>query len=555
MMKKTILFWIVAVTAMLGSAAASETVTVPAIPEIELTSGGPDEPFWREAAVVFPKLNFKDESKTSKVKTEVRLIMDRKNLYLAVSCEEPLAISAAKPGENPWRGDCVEIFFARRNRPAWYRHLIVGADGRRANLMLHESQWSAITVREKNRWSTKLTLPLSALGKLDGDLGFNVVRTRQAARELITWRPLQKQMLAPEKFGRIALTGSPAELFHSPWTFQIASGSAGIAWETFRTGPGIAFLRQKGETRWRQLRCSTKDGTVHSVRATGLRENTVYEYWVPGAADFGEFRTLSSTPGDFAFILTTDIHCRARQLADLLKQPQAQNAELLFLLGDQIDASMVRENHYDGFLDDLLAVWKRPFYCLYGNHESRGAARNSFYEPFCGNGPGYWSFVHKGVCFVLLDTDHDGRISPDCLKEQTEFLRRTVKTPEFRQAQWRVLLLHVPLTFRPDKRWGEDNFALMQALTPAERDSFDAAFSGHTHVYCRTRPGEKTVFSAYPKLARTKIRPFAFPEFTGPQLGLIRVEKTADTLAVEVFAPSGERLDRQVIHGVPAKGR
>ena len=549
-MKKTILFLIFAAAALLG---AAETLTVPAVPEIELTSGGPDEPFWREATVVFPKLNFKDESKTSEVKTEVRLIMDRKNLYLAVICDEPLAIRPAGPTENPWRGDCVEIFFARRNRPAWYRHLIVGADGRRANLMLHESQWSAVTVREKNRWTVKLTLPLSALGKLDGDLGFNVVRTRTAARELITWRPLQKQMLAPEKFGRIVLTGSPAELFHSPWTFRIGSGSAGIAWETFQPGTGLAFIREIGKE-WRKLE-DPRTNTVHSVRAEGLRENTVYEYWVPGAADFGKFKTLSTPPGDFAFILTTDVHCRAHQLADLLKRPAAQNAELLFLLGDQIDASMVRENHYDGFLDALLAVWERPFYCLYGNHESRGGARNSFYELFCGNGPGYWSFCHQGVFFVLLDTDHDGRISPECLKAQTEFLRRTVKTPEFRQAQWRILLLHVPLTFRPDKRWGEDNFALMQALTPAERDSFDAAFSGHTHVYCRTRPGEKTVFSANRKLAKTKIRPFAFPEFTGPQLGLIRVEKTADTLTVEVFAASGECIDRQVIGKKSARER
>lgn len=518
------------------------TVTIPAFPEVEFYSV---ETF-RSAAVLHPRLIFRDESRTSEAETEVRLIMDRKNLYVMVRCEEPLQVKPAKPAENPWRGDCVEIFFARRGRPFWYRHLIVGADGRRANLMMHESQWSAETVCGKKRWETRVTIPLTSFGRLDGDLGFNLLRTRQAARELITWQPLGKQVLATDRFGRIDLPGSPANLFHAPWPFRIAADSAGLAWETVQAGSGTVFLRQQGEKVWRQLHSDRKD-TIHSVQAGNLRENTVYEYWVPGTADFGTFRTLSAAPADFSFILASDVHCRARQLADLLNSSNARNGELLFLLGDQIDASLARETHYDGFLDAVLAVWKFPFYCLYGNHEGRGAAAASFYDLFCGGGAGYWSFVHKGVCFVLLDTDHDGRIAPKYLKEQAEFLRRTVKSPAFRNAQWRILLLHVPLTFRTDKRRGEDNFALLQSLTPEERDSFDLAFSGHTHVFCRTFPGDRKVYSTYPNFTKLKTRPFAFPEFTAPQLGLMRADKTADTLTVEVFAPSGERLDRQII--------
>ena len=522
-------------------------MTVPAFPELVFSAAeGPVESFWQDAVALHPRLIFKNESRTSEAETEVRLIMDRKNLYVAVRCDEPLQIKPAGPAENPWSGDSVEIFFARRGRPSWYRHLIVGADGRRANLMMHESQWSAVTVREEKRWMTKVTIPLASLGKLDGDLGFNLLRTRSAARELITWQPLGKKVLALDRFGRLELPGSPENLFHAPWPFRIAADSAGIAWETVQAGTGTAFLRMQGEKDWRQLHSGRKD-TIHSVQAAELRENTVYEYWVPGMADFGTFLTLSSASADFSFILAADVHCRARQLADLLTSSNARNAELLFLLGDQIDASLARENHYDGFLDAVLSVWKSPFYCLYGNHESRGAAAASFYDLFCGGGAGYWSFVHKGVCFVLLDTDHDGRIAPKYLKEQTEFLRRTVKSPAFRNAQWRILLLHVPLTFRSDKRWGEDNFALMQSLTPEERDSFDLVFSGHTHVFCRTFPGDQNVFSPHPKYRRLKTRPFAFPEFNAPQLGLMRADKTADTLTVEVFALSGERLDRQIV--------
>ena len=530
-----------------GSVPGEKTVTVPAFPELQLAADGSlAESSWQNAAILHPRLIFRDESRTSEAETEVRLIMDRKNLYVSVRCGEPLRIVPAKPSENPWCGDCVEIFFARRGRPSWYRHLIVGADGRRANLMLHESQWSAVTVCGKNSWETRLTIPLASLGELSGNLGFNLLRTRQAARELITWQPLGKQVLALNRFGRLDLPGSPANLFHAPWPYRIAADSAGIAWETFQAGPGTVFLRPQGGKDWRPLHDSRQD-TIHSVNAAGLRENTVYEYWVPGTADSGTFRTLSSAPADFSFILASDVHCRARQLAGLLNSSPALNAELLFLLGDQIDASLARENHYDGFLDAVLSVWKKPFYCLYGNHEGRGAASTSFYDLFCGGRAGYWSFVHKGVCFVLLDTDHDGRIAPQYLKAQTEFLRRTVKSPAFRNAQWRILLLHVPLTFRTDKRWGEDNFALMQSLTPEERDSFDLAFSGHTHVFCRTFPDGPKVYSTYPKFTKLKTRPFAFPEFTAPQLGLMRVDKGADTLTVEVFAPSGERLDCQVI--------
>ena len=523
--------------------AETRTLNVPAVPEFTIR----EESFRQKAAAVFPGLNFTDDSPIVTAKTEIRLITDRKNLYIGVFCDEPLRIDPAGAQENPWQGDCIEVFLARRDRPSWYRHLIVGANGCRASLMVHESQWSAETARQENSWNAVLTVPFSALGPLDGDLGFNVVRTRKAAGELITWQPVGKKVLSPEKYGAVIFEGSPSGLFHAPWTFRTGSDSTGIAWETFLPGQGAAFIREKTDGSWRKLTDSRTD-TMHSVQADGLRENTVYEYWVPGNPEFGEFRTLSPQSADFSFILTADVHCRARQLADLLKQPMAENADLLFLLGDQIDASLARENHYDGFLDVLLEVWKQPFYCLYGNHESRGPMPDSFYDVFCGGKRhGYGTLVHKGVCFVLLDTDHDGRIASDYLNEQIAFLRQTVKSAAFRQAQWWILLLHVPLTFRSDPRWGEDNFAILTALTEEERNFFDLAFSGHTHICCRTLPGDTAVWSTGARHSGLPVRPFPVPEFTGPQLGLTRVEKTAGSLTIDVFDPEGKPLDHQVI--------
>lgn len=522
-------------------------VMIPFFPELCLEEGGnPAESFWARAARISPRKVFGKPGLVSEAKTEVRLCMDRKNLCIGIVCEEPASVHAGTPGASPWTGDNVEFFIADLHRPLWYRQLVVGANGTRFSRMLDEKDWTAAVSVERDRWSAKIVVPLARLGGMDGGVVVNVLRERKAARELISYRDLAERALEVERFGKMATYSS---LVRAPWTFRIRAHGAGIAWETAVPSAGKLFYRKVGDAAWReQDEIVSRTPYIRSAELSGLEWNTEYEYIVPGMTEFGRFRTLDPVPGDYTFAMTTDVHTRASRLAAMLERPDVRSAELFFLLGDQVDSSLAPEMHHDSFLDAVTAHWNKPFYCVYGNHEGRGAAADSFYDLFCHGKPvGYDAFSHKGVFFVILDTDHDNGISETYRREQIEFLKKTIHSPEFRQARWRVLISHVPITFLY-KRWGADQAAMFEELSLEEYNAFDVAFSGHIHHFCRTLPGEDKVFSTKPQLRGTPtLRPTGFPEFTGPELGLFLVRKTDDRLCVKIFDQDGTLLDDREI--------
>ncbi len=520
---------------------------IPFFPELSLADGGElTESFWSEALTVHPQIIFKSGGRISAAATGLKLCMDRKNLYIGVVCREPLQIVSGGEKPSPWAADNVEFFIGSLNRPQWYCQVVTGANGIRFSRMLDESCWTGAVAVQKTHWSAKIAVPRAVLGSFDGGVVINLLRERKTAGELITYRELAERALEVDRFAGV---GAYSSLHREPWTFRIKTDRAGVAWETAAPSPGRIFYRESGTVEWQSIdRTVRKTPYIHSVEISGLKPDTEYEYFVPGMTEYGKFRTLDAKHENFTFAMTSDTHTRTRELAAMLKRADVRAADMFFLLGDQLEASLAPDTHYQAFLNTLTANWKKPFYCVYGNHEGRGAAAESFYDLFChGRRAGYDAFAHKGVFFVILDTDHDNGIPGEYCQEQFEFLKKTVNSPEFKQAQLRVLISHVPLKFMYG-RWGVEQLEMMQKLAPAERDLFDAAFSGHIHWYCRSLPGEKKLFSAKPQLnGNTAVHDFRFPEFTAPEAGLFVVNKEDDVLKLKVFDRFGTLLDERDI--------
>ena len=537
-----------------GSASSAWPV-IPALPSPDWRPDGvPDEPFWQKAAVLEAKRLFRKDNQFSAVTTRFRFCTDPRNLYIAAECGEPAGVNRDDPDDRPWSSDSVEIFLAGGAHPAWFRQLVVGANGGKFSRMIHESQWQAAVACGEGQWSAEIAVPLEMLGALDrDDLCLNMLRTRRNVREIITWQPLRARALEVENFGRVVAAGAPDAIRHAPWLFRIKNDGAGIAWETVRSAaPGGVFFRERGSARWSEAAArSHADARVHSVRLAGLKADTAYEYWVPGMKDIGSFRTLSEQSEECAFALTSDVHCRAFQLRKMLERPDVQACDLFILLGDQIDASEAREYHFDGFLNVLKEHWPKPFYCVYGNHEGRGEAKDSFYDLFAGGQKaGYDAFLHKGVFFVILDTDRDFAMSEEYRQEQIRFLRETVRSEAFQKAQYRVLLQHVPMAFAW-RRWGTENYAVFSALPPEAQKAFDLALAGHIHEYTRTLPGDKTVFSREKSVhGLPAVRSLAFPEFVVPELALVLLRKNDREMVLEIFDQYGKKI---VGHSVKAR--
>jgi hypothetical protein len=154
-------------------------------------------------------------------------------------------------------------------------------------------------------------------------------------------------------------------------------------------------------------------------------------------------------------------------------------------------ALMLGDNIYpDGDPTDLGAKFERPyaellkrgvsFHAVLGNHDiKRGREGQINYPKFNMGGRPYYSFV-KGdglVEFFALDSNHFDY-------QQRSWLEETLQAS---QAKWKIAFFHHPLYSSADKH-GSD-FDLRAQLEPLlVKYGVDAAFSGHDHIYERTKP-------------------------------------------------------------------
>ncbi len=532
-----------------GEAMKKVAGTIPVIPafaESKLQFDGcVDDDCWQNALTIEPKLLHRQGGLQSAAQTQVKLFSDPDNLYIGIVCYEPEQVIVDKSVELPWKSDSVEFFIANSVRPAWYRQIVIGANNGKFSQMLHESQWQGKVQVGKNLWSAELIVPLDKLGSVaNGDLRINVLRTRRAVKEIITYQLLKARALEVESFAPVALPGAADMLHKNAWTFRITAQSAGIAYESAAPSTGSFFYRAAGSQHYQHVSgSSSSDKLVHSCVLKNLQPDTVYEYYVPGMKKTGSFRTLSNKNQDFSAVIVPDLHCRAFELANILKRQDVLQSDLLFLLGDQLAASLAREYHYTGYLDTVLENWRKPFYVAVGNHEGRGEAADSFYDLFAnGEKAGFFAFAHKGVSFVILDSDRDVDMSAEYKAQQIGFLKKYTASDEFKNAQYRVLLLHVPISFFW-RRWGKENFEIFSALPREVQQSFDLALSGHIHQYTYCLEGDKTITSQEPTIHGMQAeRQLPFPEFTAPELAAIVLKKSDQALQVNIFDQHGKLL-------------
>ncbi len=154
-------------------------------------------------------------------------------------------------------------------------------------------------------------------------------------------------------------------------------------------------------------------------------------------------------------------------------------------------ALMLGDNIYpDGNPEDIQAKFERPygellrrgvsFHAVLGNHDvKKGREAQINYRNFNMGGRAYYSFT-KGdglVEFFALDSNRFDF-------QQRRWLEEALQAS---QAKWKIALFHHPLYSSADKH-GSD-FHLRTELEPLlVKYGVDAAFSGHDHVYERTKP-------------------------------------------------------------------
>ena len=527
--------------------AASKNLNVPEFTNVKINLDGKvSESFWKNSAKFTQKDMVVFRKNTLPVaKTNVYLCADKNNIYIAIVGEEKENIKLPGKIDSLWSREYIELFFGLAGENDWYRQIAFSLGGHRYTEFLKESDYKVKTFASNRNWSCEVILPKAKLGKLDNNsIKFNLLRRSRSALELQTWSNISWGHDV-DKFGKLTFVKSLNEINHGPWTFDVTDNSCGFAWNS--KGKKFTFgIKKFTDKKFTILPVVGKDD-IHHVVAKNLEPNTVYQYKL-NDNPIKTIKTLYKEPTDFSFSFTTDIHCRAHSLAKLLTYQDVKNSDMIFCLGDMVTAIVGRNTLYEALLDVFSTQWNKPFYYIRGNHEHRGLRDYYFDAVSPAKRQSFATFLHKGVYFVVLDTDGDFEIPKKYMDTQIEQLKKAVNSKEFANADFRVLLAHKPL-FPKNIGGGVQINKIFSSLPEKIQKSFDLSLSGHVHSYRKTMPNSKTVFSTHPRVNGTVLTDPAksFPVLTNQTDGVFVIKKTSKNMETLVFDNTGKVVDKVIV--------
>lgn len=544
--------------ALTVSAAGRKSADIPCFynPLPVKVDGIPNEPFWKKAGVIKDFQRFRRPETPLTASTQVLMCLDKENIYVALICQEPAKIISDLKIPSLWSEDHVDMIFSSIDGEDWFRQIAFSLDGRSYEEFIKKTQYRKAVHRGKGQWSAEVVIPRSCFGTFSKhSLRFNVLRKRTQAKETHTWAPVY-WALEPHNQGILHLYDLADEITHGPWLSAVRTNSAVISWETAGRCQGILYWRKAGEKEFKIHNLQTASGVsdwgskLHHTTLKDLSPDTLYEYHA-GDGKIASFRTLALRPGNFSFAFTTDIHGDNDALKKVLSSPLLDKVDFLFLGGDLLTGVTGRYGCYAAFLDTLTTYWKRPAFCFRGNHEYRGYPEY-FMEltaPF--DRKSYGAFTHKGVFFLYLDSGEGQKQLTDYTKKQGEFLEKVIQSPAFRNASFRILLVHHPLY--PEPKWQSSEleyfFKLMKKHKAEQK--IDLMLAGHIHSCNSLLPGEKKLKSTNPrlngKIFQTSV---PFPVLTNDRSGLIVVDAQSGKLTVSIY---DGKLKKWAVQDFPAK--
>jgi predicted phosphodiesterase len=301
---------------------------------------------------------------------------------------------------------------------------------------------------------------------------------------------------------------------HGPYLQNVTETSATIIFNTNKqVVPGVLIKAGNGSF---ELKQSSSDGLlnigdhIHKIHIENLKPGQQYEYklfakeidqYHPYKVVFGDtlvseqfsFKTFNPSKKQLNFTVFCDIHDRAEKLAKYLDSNDVEKQDCYFLNGDILGHIEEEAQVYSSFLDTCISRFasEKPFFYARGNHETRGKfARELKNYLDLPNNEYYYAQTIGNTRFVVLDGGED---KPDSTSvyagladfdnyrlNELEWLKKEVTSNEFVNAQFKIVIIHMPI--KQDKRnWYGMEF-LAKHFGPVLKESgIDLMISGHTH--------------------------------------------------------------------------
>lgn len=322
------------------------------------------------------------------------------------------------------------------------------------------------------------------------------------------------------------------KILYGPYLQNVKENEATIVWEADKPSIGWVELAPDDGTHYygeeRPKFFDTTNGvkntsTLHTVKVKGLAPGTTYRYRIyaqevlshegisviygrVAASDVYKkealtFTTCDSQKKETSFAVINDIHGREGLITKLLNAADYKNKDLIVFNGDMVSLFKDRETIFDGFMKESIDLFasEKPMYYARGNHETRGEFATSFQKYFSPKEPFlYYTFRQGPVCFIMLDTGEDkpdsdieysGITDYDGYRtDQMEWMEELGKNEDFRQAEFKVVIAHMPPSADLDIWHGQKD--VLKKFVPVLNElGVDLMLCGHLHRNKYEEPG------------------------------------------------------------------
>ena len=478
-----------------------------------------DERVWNKAGffddfVIYQKLT------APHTKTEVRVFHDHEYLYFGIKCfDKREIVKPVNSNGTVWDGDCIELFLGNMEPDP---HLIQLCWGSGKKTYGSNAFWETKNAIFDDFWTTETRIKLSLLKPYNGTLAMHIARLGGSPRQYVVWNDCGIDFQNMPQYAELILGSydlasqtkfqyysdkkltrreyeklnaersiDPAAMLYGPWLFAASETEMNIGWYNEGKTGAILQYRKKGDKNFKTAVShdhhdySDKDKKVHKVQLKNLQKGTTYEYFItntygsrsktyPGNDSYFTFTTHGKK--DLTIAAFSDVHNNGYSLQSLLENKKVMDKfDLLVNIGDMTSNSTGALSIIHGYLGSQMPfASKKPILNFRGNHEYAGIAPGAFFEMFgTPDFKGYSLNRFGDVCIIGLDCEN---------RNQREWLKQAVKSPEFHTAKHRIMFVHYPPTHANrafTKTLLRYTDGIFTGKNPTER--LDLLVAGHTH--------------------------------------------------------------------------
>lgn len=245
-----------------------------------------------------------------------------------------------------------------------------------------------------------------------------------------------------------------------------------------------------------------KPGRAHKYRIVSTEivrvSGSQYYFGQTYTSPIYTFSTPEEDADTFKMVVFNDHHERSQTIPELLYRfafkDNLKDFDLVVFNGDVFDNTESEEQVIQQFLRPCVDVFAKetPFLFVQGNHEARGAFSRKIPEYFSFVNERYFHAFNRGpLRIIVLDGGEDktddnweykGLVAFDRYREeQREWLQQETQSPAFKNAAFRLVLIHIPPWHSGD--WHGPTHCRQMFGDLLNQANVDLMLSGHTHRY------------------------------------------------------------------------